>query len=215
MIQGIIFDWDGVIADSLSYYYKFLKMLSEKENKEFPYRNFTDFKIRMPQSFSEAVRILGIKSNNPFEEYGPLYKKYMGSNISIFKGMKSLIETKPMKFGIASAGLQHIIESMLKKENLSQKFSSIIGYKDGIRMKPEPDALLLCAREMKIGPKNAIYVGDFYTDIIAAKRAGMKSIAVTWGYSTKEVLKQENPDFIAERPKDIWKIVDQLNNGAA
>ena len=75
--------------------------------------------------------------------------------------------------------------------------------------------LLKCAEKMKIKPKNLVYVGDFYTDIIAAKRAGMKSIAVTWGFSTKERLLQEKPDFIAEQPKDIWKIVNELNNGAA
>ncbi len=218
MIQGIIFDWDGVLYDSFGYYYKFLKILAIKEGKKFPFKSLNDFRERMPQNFPEAVKILGIESNNPYKDYKALYVKHMDAhNILLFNKMKHLInKTASLKFGIASSGLQSIIEEVLEKNKMTPKFQSVIGYRNGaIKIKPAPDMLLICAKEMKIKPKNLIYVGDFYTDIMAARNAGMISIAVTWGYSAKEILKEEDPDFIAEKPDDIWKIVNKLNNGAA
>ncbi len=41
--------------------------------------------------------------------------------------------------------------------------------------------------------------------------AGCTSIAVLWGFRSREVLEQENPDFFAEHPLDIVRIVDELN----
>jgi phosphoglycolate phosphatase len=51
------------------------------------------------------------------------------------------------------------------------------------------------------------YIGDEDRDIEAAKKAGVKSAAVTWGFNTKKRLASINPDFLITKPSDILTIV--------
>jgi HAD superfamily hydrolase (TIGR01509 family) len=49
------------------------------------------------------------------------------------------------------------------------------------RAKPEPDLLLLAARELGVAPEDSWYVGDSTWDMLAARRAGMTAVAVMVG----------------------------------
>lgn len=51
-------------------------------------------------------------------------------------------------------------------------------------------------------------IGDTPYEIIAGKKLGLKTIAVTWGDKNREVLQIYNPDFIVDEPKEILKIVN-------
>ncbi|MBI5357540.1 HAD hydrolase-like protein [Candidatus Saccharibacteria bacterium] len=50
-------------------------------------------------------------------------------------------------------------------------------------------------------------IGDEVRDIKASNRSGIKCIAVSWGFQDRSVLKEANPDFIVNQPKDILKII--------
>lgn len=69
--------------------------------------------------------------------------------------------------------------------------------------KPDPTGLLLCARELGIDPADCLFVGDSASDIEAGHNAGMKSVAVKWGYQPHERLMASNPDYVLERPEDM------------
>jgi len=51
------------------------------------------------------------------------------------------------------------------------------------------------------------YVCDEVRDIEAARKSGISSIAVTWGYNTKDALIKENPDFLANTPDELRDII--------
>ena len=55
-----------------------------------------------------------------------------------------------------------------------------------------------------------LYVGDEVRDIEACKKCSVKIIAVTWGYDIADVLKLNNPDFIANNPNEILDIYDSI-----
>ena len=61
-------------------------------------------------------------------------------------------------------------------------------------------------KEYKLNLEEVIYIGDEDRDIIAAKRVGVKVIAVTWGYNSKEKLMKEKPDCLVSSPKELEKI---------
>lgn len=56
-----------------------------------------------------------------------------------------------------------------------------------------PELVRLCAH-YGVDPSSACYVGDMTFDIQAARRAGMKSLAVTTGYHPRALLEAERPD---------------------
>ena len=64
-------------------------------------------------------------------------------------------------------------------------------------------------KEKKFDKKDLIYIGDEDSDIKAAKKAGIDSIAVVWGMKNKELLRNKKPTFIAEKPEDILSFFEE------
>jgi phosphoglycolate phosphatase len=65
-------------------------------------------------------------------------------------------------------------------------------------------------REKHLDRGHVIYVGDEIRDIDAAKKAGIRVIAVTWGFNTEEALRENSPDYIAKHPQDLCAIATAL-----
>jgi phosphoglycolate phosphatase len=53
----------------------------------------------------------------------------------------------------------------------------------------------------------AYYIGDEVRDIAAAAHAGIRSIAVSWGYSDRETLAAERPDHLVDAPEELVRII--------
>lgn len=52
-------------------------------------------------------------------------------------------------------------------------------------------------------PETAWYVGDEVRDVEAARGAGMRSIAVSWGFNSEMALRAAHPDYIAASPNEL------------
>ena len=48
-----------------------------------------------------------------------------------------------------------------------------------------------------------IYIGDETRDIEAARKAGVKVAAVSWGLNSREALEKYQPDWLLENPKNL------------
>lgn len=75
-------------------------------------------------------------------------------------------------------------------------FAHVLGNRDGLPHKPEPTGALEIAAALGIAPENCVLIGDSTMDLDTARNAGMKSIAVTWGYHDRDRLSAA--DRIAE-----------------
>lgn len=58
------------------------------------------------------------------------------------------------------------------------------------------------------------YVGDEVRDIEATQALGIRMVAVTWGYTHKELLASHAPNHLIERPAELLEILSQLNRGS-
>jgi phosphoglycolate phosphatase-like HAD superfamily hydrolase len=64
--------------------------------------------------------------------------------------------------------------------------------------------LLKLAEKLQVEPRYCAYIGDYRGDIIAAREAGMVSIAVMWGgMFPTDTLLAERPDHVVERPEEL------------
>ena len=60
----------------------------------------------------------------------------------------------------------------------------------------------------KLDKSQIYFVGDNVSDVLTAKNAGVKSVAVQTGHSTEEELIQANPDFLIPSLSEIFSIPD-------
>jgi len=68
-------------------------------------------------------------------------------------------------------------------------------------LKPNPASLLHAAKELALAPADCVYLGDDLRDVQAARAAGMRSVAVEWGYG--EGLAAWHADALIATPMDL------------
>lgn len=64
-------------------------------------------------------------------------------------------------------------------------------------------ALRRIVRAERVAPAAAVYVGDETRDVVAARKAGLLSVAVSWGYNARETLLQFRPDLMCDAPAQL------------
>lgn len=200
MNRTIIFDFDGVLADSLAPMLKYAKQVCiELGVHVTPTKSHLEALERM--EFSEFARQLEIPENQ-IQNFVDRNHQLFSSReepIPITPGLKSVITTLAESNNLAiitgNSCLQ--VEKFLDAYGLLDKFHPILcAEHEGNRFEK------ICKVKQMTGSKSAdtFMVGDAVSDIRAAKDAGIQSIAVSWGHQSIQKLRGEGPDYLVDDP---------------
>lgn len=113
-----------------------------------------------------------------------------------------LITNKPSKF----------VPGLMDYLGISQLFSMMLGANDSIKIKPHPTPIFKVLGELGVMQSEFVFVGDSRNDILAAKNAGVTSIALTYGYNYGEPIVNEAPDYIINNFSELLSIMNQLKD---
>lgn len=84
--------------------------------------------------------------------------------------------------------------AVLEQFGLLPYFNHVQGT-DGFPCKPAPDVILRGIEALGVAPEDCLMVGDSPSDMIAGKRAGVKTCAVRYGYGKPEEMAALEPDY--------------------
>lgn len=201
--MNLIFDFDGTICDSIDDAFVVINQFLKQNNlKQIAMADFkagglkglVERKIlpteKIPSYVSFGVAEIG--------KYIPHQKTYPG----IHKVLKLL--SKKHLLAITTGNSKSNVEMFLENNDLTSVFKEI-NSDPGLFGKTDKIKEIISKYDLK--PNETYYIGDESRDIDAAKGAGVKSIAVTWGLETKNLLSKRNPDLILENPKDLLTLV--------
>ena len=73
--------------------------------------------------------------------------------------------------------------------------------------KPAPDPVVAALQRLRVTPAEAWMVGDAAFDILAARGAGVRSVAAMWGAREREALLAARPDYVVACPGDVVSLV--------
>jgi len=82
-------------------------------------------------------------------------------------------------------------------------FAKVLGQRDVIPHKPHPAGALQIATALGTAPENCVIIGDSTIDMETASNAGMKAIAVAWGYHDRTRLLAAGATRILEHPSSF------------
>lgn len=105
--------------------------------------------------------------------------------------------------GVATSKRRASAENTLLHAGLQGRLPVTVAMEDTTRHKPDPEPLLLAVERLGGRPDGAVYVGDAVVDVLAAKAAGMASIAVTWGAGARADLESAAPDFLVDTVAEL------------
>jgi pyrophosphatase PpaX len=86
---------------------------------------------------------------------------------------------------------------------LRDLFDVVVTADDSERHKPDPAPVLVALARLGAGPERACFVGDAPFDLQAGRAAGVTTIAVPWGFFSREALAAEDPDLIVDTPEQL------------
>ncbi|GAB4057699.1 HAD-IA family hydrolase [Uliginosibacterium sediminicola] len=125
----------------------------------------------------------------------------------LFAGMPALLaelEARGLPWGIVTNKHTRFTTPLVAAMQLNQRAACVVSGDTTAKAKPAPEPLLHAAALCAIAPERCIYLGDDERDIIAAKAAGMHSVAVRWGYIGEDKpIEAWNADYTIEQPLDL------------
>ena len=205
----IIFDLDGTITDprvgitkSIDYALRYYGIKTENLDSLCKYigppllNSFQE-----DYGFSEEQAKIAILKYREYFKITGIYENVVYSGIE--EMMKNL-QDKQKKLMVATSKPTEFAIRILEYFNLRQYFDFVAGSEmDGSRSE-KADVIKYVIEENEISDiSEAIMIGDRKHDIIGAKKTGIDSVGVLYGYGSKEELMQAGADYLIENVEDI------------
>ncbi|HBZ54649.1 MAG TPA: HAD family hydrolase [Syntrophobacteraceae bacterium] len=196
MLKAVIFDFDGVLADSEPLHYqafqKVLVPLGLGHSYERYLEHFIGFDDRdaFREIFGEANRPLDAATlASLIESKSAAFKTIVAKGVRPFPGAASLVADlirNEVPLAIASGALKDEIRLVLTALRLGSAFSIIVGADDVQRSKPDPESYLLAFQRLakvhdksNLNRRDCVVIEDTPAGVQAAKSAGLFCVAVT------------------------------------
>ena len=202
MNKYIVFDFDGTLADT----FELIKTIAMKEYSEYDV-DLELFKSEGAKGLLNKLNIPRWKLPGMIQNVTSQLKK--SKDLKLFSNIIELLNIlkNNYKIGIVSSNSKDIINDTLKEYNMEDLFEFV--YSESSVFGKHTVLKRMCNKH-NIDPLNVMYVGDEDRDIIAAKKVKIKTIAVTWGFNSKEKLSKEKPDYLVDSPMQILEVLQDL-----
>ena len=209
----VLFDYDGVIVDS----FNTLLDLCIQAQRDLgcgrqPARE--DFETIETLDFESVGRLIGIP-----ESLVPTYSDNIFSlqqkswSVSLFPGISKTFCALALKhtIGVITASQTEAVWGTFLDVDMKRSITTVLGGESG---KSKAERIEL-ARETYSAARDETYmVGDAISDIRQGKLAGVRTVAVSWGFQNRELLAKENPDFLIDRPEQLLDVVNETSSRA-
>lgn len=220
MIKAVIFDLDGTLLDSLPDIANAINYTLRKYN--LPEHNIDTIKQFVGNGFRALLEKAlpkgfdDIKTLDKMEIDGRAYYRQNSCNIStLYDGISEMLDLLRDRKIILNINTNkpHInVEPIVNYFYNKWYFKETIGQKKELPLKPDPHIALSIVESNNLSCDEFVFVGDSEIDVLTARNAGIKSIAVTWGFNSRDFLIGHNPDFIVDYPLEVVDIIDQINS---
>jgi HAD superfamily hydrolase (TIGR01549 family) len=202
-MKTILFDFDGTIADTFLMNIRIVNKMA----KQYCFKPIRDQDIAnvRRKELSEVLNYLSI-SPSLFPTVLSTQRRELNYVIREAKPIPGVAE---VLLYLYSNGYQLGILTSNSKKNvrlfLENNGMLFFDYLETSDMTGKAGKIHSFLNQYNLTTKQLIYVGDEIRDIEAANKVGITSIAVTWGYNTKEALAKSNPDYIVTQPYNLLK----------
>lgn len=208
MIKHLIFDFDGVIADSLHSTMKNINILRLRGFGKLPLVNSQDDMAKLYDiKLSDCLLKYGYSKEDTksfFDQHTTLMNNDV-ENIKIFDEISSVFYNTKLPCSIISSSYVCYMKSILLRSDLRlTRFFSIEG-RESLRKKS--DKILNLCKKNNYSTDEVVYIGDTASDILICKDIGIPIIAVGFGFHPSEYLQRFSPHYIVSDIKELNKLL--------
>jgi beta-phosphoglucomutase family hydrolase len=200
-IRAVIWDMDGVIADSGPYHLaawqeifsqRGVKFTAEDFKQSFGLRNDNIIRNTLGEKMPQAeVDTIAREKEETFRRIARGKIKPLPGALELIRALKK----QGFRMAIASSTPAENIELVTGTLGIADCFQAVVTGQDVTQGKPSPKVFLLAAQRLSVKPENCLVIEDAVAGVTAAKRAGMYCLAVT---STHPRQKLKQADLVVD-----------------
>ena len=196
MISAIVFDFDGVLADSEILHLRAYQEVLAPRGIELPradyfarYLGFDDDGVFRRLAADRGLVLRAGEVDDLIAAKSAAFEKLEGGASQLFPGADACVRSLAAEFplGIASGAMRHEIESVLEREALRDCFEFIVASGDTPSNKPAPDPYLLAAALHARRPEACVAIEDSRWGIESAVTAGLACVGITNTYPADQL----------------------------
>ncbi len=200
--MNIIFDWSGVISDDFhSCYEACMILMNEKIGKTISIEEFKE-EFTLPYMNFWAKYVPDMKHDEENKRFSEII--HTVSPATIIPGVKEVLEElkKNHKMVILTSQIGTKLAEEIEEYGLVGIFNET-----NADVHRKDEAIHAIMERNNFDPKETFYIGDMEHDMDAGKAAGVKRIAITTGYDTKEQLLRRKPEFIIDSMSELPEVL--------
>lgn len=141
--------------------------------------------------------------------YLDLYEAALCEQTTLFAGIERVLaglEARGIRWGVVTNKTTRFARPLMQRMDLLQRMACLVCGDTTAAAKPSPLPLLHAAAVAGVGPADCVYVGDDKRDVDAGRAAGMRTIAVRWGYlGIDEPIETWRADVLLDTPADLQR----------
>jgi beta-phosphoglucomutase len=201
-LQAIVFDFDGVIADSEPLHLRaFQQTLAENGIELTPQEYFSRY---LGYDDVGAFQAIGRDRGVPMDDgrvadlvtrKGIILQTIMQEGSVLFPGAREFIReaAAAVPIGIASGALRHEIDEIIEAAGVADLFAVIVASGDTPQSKPSPAPYQLAFDRLRattgdaLEPRRCVAIEDSRWGLQSAQRAGLRCVGVTNSYPAHEL----------------------------
>ncbi len=203
MLQAVIFDFDGVVADSELLHYQALNTIFKRFGVDIPkavhwdkYLGYSDLENIEAVNRDYSMGLDAAAIAEQIAEKKVVFDELAVAESMIIDGVAefiAMLTSHKIRIAICSGALRSDIDLMLSGVDFKEAFEVIVTADDVKHGKPDPEGYLLALAKLNagrvdaIGPNDCIVIEDSHWGLEAAAAAGMNPIAVTNTYAKDEL----------------------------
>jgi phosphoglycolate phosphatase len=199
-----LFDCDGVLVDSLQVFEGTVRECLDVIGQPI-IKSREDFLDLFDDNFYSEIVRKGVDLDAFMRAAGPILARVNYAEMNPVRGLLPVITAMNRRhfLAIISSGGEKTIRNQLTHFGFDGCFKTILG-SDFLLSKV--DKINHSVSAFQVDKGQTYYVGDTTGDIREAKTAGIITVAVTWGWHSRERLAAARPDYLLDKPEDLLDI---------
>jgi HAD superfamily hydrolase (TIGR01509 family) len=183
MIEAIVFDLDGILIDSEHVWDEVRQELADERGGRWNENASRDMMGMSSLEWSRYMRDVVGLSEEPEEISAEVVRRLEDRyrrELPLIPGAEQAVQRLAARWplALASSSNRELIDLVLESSGLGRYFEASVSSEEVARGKPAPDVFLEAARRLGVGPTSCAAVEDSENGILAAKAAGMRTIAI-------------------------------------